>query len=157
MWAKKGKQPKIPTPGGRKRQPLNGAVEPLRGRIHAALVKTLKADQYQHFLERLITRYPGKKITLYADNAKAHHSKKLEPFLETNKNKLELEFLPKYSPDLNPQEDIWRKMRKTVTHNTFFETTKDLQRALIKFFRNFKLPSQEIMSLCKNGKLFNAL
>ena len=157
MWAKKGKQPKIPTPGGRKRQPLNGAVDPLGGRLHTALVNTLKADQYQHFLEWLITRYPGKKLTLYTDNARAHHAKILEPFLDANKDKFELKFLPKYSPDLNPQEDVWRKMRKTVTHNTFFETVKELQHALVIFFRKFKLSSQEIMSLCKNGKLFNAL
>jgi len=99
-------------------------------------------------LEGLITYNPGKKFILYTDNAKAHRSKKLEPFLEAN-NKLELRSLPKYSPDWNPQEAIWKKMRKVVTHNTFFETFKDFQRAIIRFFKEFKLsPNEIIHPLC---------
>lgn len=43
-------------------------------------------------MEGLIAYNPDKKIILYTDNAKAHHSKKLEPFLEANKDKLELKF-----------------------------------------------------------------
>ena len=77
--------------------------------------------------------------------------------MEAHKDKLELMFFPKYSPDLNPQENFWKKIRKTVTHNTFFGTFEEFQQALIKFFRKYKLPSQEIVSLCKYGKLFNAL
>ena len=95
MWSLKGQQPEILTYGGRQRQQLIGAVDPLFGRVHVALSDTLKASHFQHFLEGLINRYKNSgKILMILDNARAHHSKELKPFLEANKDKLELLFLP---------------------------------------------------------------
>ena len=154
MWSLKGQQPEILTYGGRKRQHLIGTVDPLAGRVHVAFSETLKADQFQHFLEGLIARYPGdNKILLVLDNARAHHSKELKPFLEDYKDKLELMFLPSYSPDLNPMEWFWKFLRKEVTHNTFFETFKKFQRAIIKFIIKHKYSSEEIKSRCSFEKL----
>lgn len=158
MWSLKGLQPEIATYGGRLRQHLIGAVDPLTGRIHVAFSDTLKTKQFQHFLEGLLSRYKdGGKILLVLDNARTHHSKALEPFLEANKNKLELLFLPPYSPDLNPMEWFWKFLRKQVTHNTFFDTFKKFQRAIAKFILKFKLPSIEIKSRCSFSKLITSL
>ena len=158
MWSLKGQQPEIFTNGGRLRQHLVGAVAPLEGKVHVAFSDTLKATQFQHFLEGLLSRYSSaEKILLVLDNARAHHSKELVPFLEAHKNKLELLFLPSYCPDLNPMEWFWKLLRKQVTHNTFFDTFKKLQRALIKFIRKFKLPSIEIKTRCSFAKLLMSL
>ncbi|MHA1413045.1 MAG: IS630 family transposase [Promethearchaeota archaeon] len=106
--------------------------------MHVALADGLKAVQFQHFLEGLLARYPGsRKLIVVLDNAKIHHSKVLNAFLEANKDRIELMFLPPYSPDLNPMEWFWRFLRKQVTHNTFFGDFKELQRALIKFPMKF--------------------
>ena len=157
MWSLKGQQPEILTYGGRKRQQLIGAVDPLEGKVHVALSDMLKALQFQHFLEGLLARYPGDwKLIIVLDNARAHHSKELKPFLKSNKDRLELVFLPPYSPDLNPMEWFWKFLRKKVTHNTFFGTFKELQRALIKFIMKFKLPSPVIQTRCSYSKVFSA-
>jgi len=158
MWSLKGQQPEVFTYGGRLRQQLIGAVDPLEGKVHVAFSDTLKAQQFQLFLEGLLTRYKDVgKILLVLDNARAHHSKELEPFLEANKEKLELLFLPPYSPDLNPMEWFWKFLRKQVTHNTFFDTFKQFQRALIKFIIKFKLPSVELKTRCSFAKLLVSL
>lgn len=157
MWSLKGQQPQILTYGGRKRQHLIGAVDPMEGILHAAFSDTLKTVQFQHFLERLLARYPGDwKLVIVLDNARAHHSKELEPFLDANKERLELVFLPKYSPDLNPIEWFWKLLRKRVTHNTFFGTFKEFQRALIKFMVKFKQPSPILQTQCSYSKLYCA-
>lgn len=157
MWSLKGHQPEIFTYGGRKRQHLIGAVEPLEGNLHVAFSEMLKASQFQHYLEELLVRYPApKKLIMVLDNARAHHSKDLKPFLDANKDRLELVFLPPYSPDLNPMEWFWKFLRKIVTHNTFFPTFKDLQRALIKFIVKHKTSSPEIMTRCSYAKLFSS-
>ncbi|QZT36814.1 transposase [Halosquirtibacter xylanolyticus] len=45
-----------------------------------------------------------KKIFLILDNLKVHHSKIVKEWGSDNKNKIELFFLPSYSPDRNPDE-----------------------------------------------------
>ncbi len=158
MWSLKGQQPEILTYGGRQRQHLIGAVEPLAGKVHVALSDTLKATHFQHFLEGLLARYKNAgKILVILDNARAHHSKELKPFLEANNDMLVLLFLLPYSPDLNPMEWFWKFLRKQVTHNTFFDTFKKFQRALIKFIRKFKLSSIEIKSRCSFAKLIPSI
>lgn len=158
MWSLKGQQPEVSTYGGRQRQQLISAVDPLEGKVHVAFSDTLKAQQFQHFLEGLLARYmDAGKILLVLDNARAHHSKELEPFLEANKEKLELLFLPPYSPDLNPMEWFWKFLRKQVTHNTFFDTFKNFQRALIKFIVKHKTSSPEIKTRCSFANLIPSL
>jgi len=157
MWSLKGHQPEIYTYGGRKRQHLVGTVEPLEGNLHVAFSDTLKAPQFQHYLEGLLARYPeSKKLIIVLDNARAHHSKELDPFLDANKERLELVFLPPYSPDLNPMEWFWKFLRKMVTHNTFFGTFKEFQHALIKFIVKHKTSSLEIKTRCSYTKLFSS-
>ena len=55
------------------------------------------------FMKRL-TLSVGRKVILILDNLRSHHSKVLTPWLETNKNLIEIYYLPSYSPDLNPDE-----------------------------------------------------
>lgn len=40
---------------------------------------------------------------------------------------IELFFLPAYSPDLNAIEMFWKKVRRNVTHNRFFESIENLK------------------------------
>jgi hypothetical protein len=55
--------------------------------VHVAFSDTLKAQQFQHFLERLLARYKDAgKILLVLDNARAHHSKELELILNKLNN-----------------------------------------------------------------------
>ncbi|MFX1298214.1 MAG: IS630 family transposase [Promethearchaeota archaeon] len=151
-WALKGNQPEIFTFGGRQKQNLIGVLDPLKGKGFGQFIETLKAPQFQEFLEDVINLYKEKeKIVIVLDNAKAHHTKALKPFLEGEavKDKLELLFLPPYSPNLNLIERFWKFMRKKVTHNTFFSTFQKFLDVLQRFFNIFKLPSMEIPSLCR--------
>ena len=105
MWSLNGQQPKIYTHDGRKRQPLIGAVDPIGSNLHVSLTDGLKAEQFQHFLEGLLARYPAsKKLVIVLDNTRVHHAKQLAPFLERNEDRLELSYLLPYFPDLNPME-----------------------------------------------------
>ena len=157
MWSLKGHQPEISSHGGQKRQHLIGAVDPFNGQVHIAMSERLKADQFIHFLEGLIRFYHDKeKIIIVLDNARAHHAKAVEEFLNTSGKKIELMFLPPYSPDLNTIERVWRRLRKRVTHNTFFETFEKFIQAIVKYFRKFKTQSFKIRKLCSYQKIFNS-
>jgi len=78
------------------------------------------------------------KILLVLDNARYHHAKKLKDYIESIKDRLELFFLPPYSPEINPIEMLWKKTRRAVTQtiDTSFHWKKCLMN-YIYFLENF--------------------
>lgn len=77
------------------------------------------------FLVKVIRNYQGQKVVMVVDNVKYHHAKRLKPLVEKYKDKIELVYLPAYSPDLNPIERIWWYMRKKIAHNRYLETMNE--------------------------------
>ena len=63
----------------------------------------LDARHFKKFLVRLV-RTTKHKVFLIVDNLRVHHAKVLVPYLEKNMPRIELFFLPSYSPELNPVE-----------------------------------------------------
>ena len=82
------------------------------------------------------------------DNVRFHHAKLLIPFLDKNKDKLELMFLPSYSPDFNPIERVWRYMRKKITNNRYIDTLKNRMIVFWEMFSHYQKPNQFIGNLC---------
>jgi len=82
------------------------------------------------------------------DNAKYHHAAVLRPFLKKHRDKLALEFLPAYSPELNPIERVWKLTRKLCTHDTYFEKLEDLIDAVAKQHITWNVPNETLRRLC---------
>ena len=85
---------------------------------------------------------------MVVDNVAYHHSKKITGCLRKNA-KLELIFLPPYSPDLNAIERAWWYMRKKITHNRYVKTIKERKVQFWKMFSHFLVPNPELKSVCK--------
>ena len=79
-----------------------------------ALKQALNADIFIDFLKRLI-RHRKRKIFLIVDNLRVHHSKLVKEWLENHKHRIELFYLPSYSPELNPDEYL----NQTLKHEAF--------------------------------------
>jgi transposase len=71
-------------------------------------------------------RPPNKKMVIILDNSRYHHARSLQPWLWDHRRKLRLDFLPPYSPQLNPIERLWKLTRKLCVHNRYFPTLQDL-------------------------------
>ena len=67
---------------------------------------------FQIFLGTLAQKYPRQLILLFVDGAGNHHSGELE--VPAN---IMLRFLPPYSPELNPQENLWDEIREKIFKN----------------------------------------
>nr|MDO8117096.1 IS630 family transposase [Candidatus Sigynarchaeota archaeon] len=149
MWAPKGKTPVVKSPGGRARQQIIGALRPATGEVLSAFAKNLKAPVFIKFLKHIICHYHAAgKIILVVDNAKAHHAKIVQRFLDAVSHKLKVLFLPPYSPELNPIEQFWKYMRYKITHNRYYEHFTDLTSELRGFLVQSKCPSLEVQSRC---------
>ena len=82
------------------------------------------------------------------DNVRYHHAKRLKLWL-AKKTKLELFFLPPYSPDLNAVERAWWYMRKKITNNRYIMTLKERKKEFWKMFSHFQKPNDELKSVCE--------
>ncbi|MBS7344085.1 MAG: transposase [Caryophanon sp.] len=83
------------------------------------------------------------------DNARIHHEKLIQPFLETYQDSFEFLFLPPYSPDLNLIEGLWKWMKATVIHNVFYSNVGKIQRAVQGFIQMInQTPKNTVNRLC---------
>ena len=71
-------------------------------------------DRLITFLEYLI-KDADKKIFLILDNLRVHHSKLVKEWMEKNKKKIEVFYLPSYSPELNPDERLNADLKHKIT------------------------------------------
>lgn len=96
------------------------------------------ADVFIDFLDRLIATHAGRKIYLVVDNHSTHHAKKVKAWLARagRGERLELVFLPAYSPELNPDEnlnqDLKRHLRATPDRPTDRTGLKAAMRSFLR-------------------------
>ena len=117
---------------------------------------TMKADifnavSFKTFIARILKcAKTERKILLVLDNARFHHAVVNRDFLKSVKGRIKLLYLPAYSPELNPIELFWKKTRRSVTHNRYFESLKEERVCLDRFFNKFKKPNGILTSLSAN-------
>ena len=96
---------------------MYGAVEPLTGEHFFLIMPYCNTDCMNVFLMELSGAYPRDKIILVCDGAAWHKSKGLE--IPDN---IELIFIPPYTPEMSPIEQIWKEIRKMGFRNELFQT-----------------------------------
>ena len=74
---------------------------------------TINAQRFIVFLKRLV-KGANKKIFIILDNLRVHHSKIVKKWVEENKDKIELFYLPSYSPELNPDEYLNNDLKSGI-------------------------------------------
>jgi transposase len=91
---------------------------------------------FLEFLKSVLAKYSQGKIVMILDNSRIHHAKLIQPFLEENKDRLELFFLPPYSPQLNLIEGFWKWLKERVIYNVFYGTVAEI-RANVRSFVSY--------------------
>jgi transposase len=76
-----------------------------RGHLAFMIFKSrFTAPVFLKFLRRLLKECPQRKVFLIVDRHPVHRSKKVSSWLKIHSNRIEMFYLPGYSPDLNPDE-----------------------------------------------------
>jgi len=153
-WFLAGSCPEIKSPADRFKVSIFGAMG-RNGQLITLENDTFNAETFRLFLMKLLLKAETgrkkdgrkKKILLVLDNARYHHAKILQPWLNEVSDLLELFFLPPYSPDLNPIEMLWKKTRRNVTHNRCFNSIQALCYNLKQYWIQFDKPNDELMKL----------
>jgi len=109
-WAPKGKTPVVKTSGQRQSVNAISAVNPLGAFWYKVYTGRMNATVFKEFLGDFL-KYRRKPIILIVDGHPSHKAKLISSYIKELKGRLELHFLPGYSPDLNPDEFVWNHMR----------------------------------------------
>lgn len=144
-WIRKGIRKEIPSNTGRARLNLSGMIDVISNNILIQEDTTLNAQSIIQFFERIEAVYPDKsKIHIFCDNARYYRNKLVFSYL--NGSRIELHFLPPYSPNLNPIERLWKWMKETVMYNSYYELFEDFKIAIFGFFEMLSRasPSSEL-------------
>jgi transposase len=109
-------------------------------RFHFQFVDVFNKETFLSFLKRIVRHYGGIKVHMIVDNVKYHRANKVTEWVEReeNKEKIELHYLPAYSPQFNAQEAVWRITRRKMTHNKFFRNARQLYENLFRQFNRFQ-------------------
>lgn len=133
----------------RKSLAVFGAVRIGDGRWLSRRHPTFDAMTFWAFLQHLLRhRRRGRRLVVVVDNARWHHARLLQPWLRAHRHVLRLDFLPPYSPDLNPAERVWKLTRKLCTHNRYFPTLEELVEAVFEHFELWQNPNESLRRLC---------
>jgi transposase len=89
------------------------------------------------FMHRL-TRDAGRKVFLILDNLKVHHSHLVKRWLDKHKEKIEVFFLPSYSPELNPDEYLNNSLKGRVHSGERAQNAKQLESKARSHMRNLQ-------------------
>ena len=108
------------------------------------------AMTFHRFLKRLrqASSRSGRRVVLIADNARYHHAKLHADWRNNQAPHFVLDFLPPYSPDLNPIEQLWKLARKLCLHNRYFPTLGDVVQSVESRFAEWASGSEVVPKLC---------
>jgi transposase len=145
-WIKRGKTHPIKSNTGRRRLNINGAIDIQSLSAEFRFDDSIDATSTMALFEQIEYAHPhAKRITIICDNARYYRSKAVAAYLE--KSRIDLLFLPPYSPNLNLIERFWKFFKRKVLYNRYYEAFDAYKNACRKFFRELDSYAEQLRSL----------
>jgi transposase len=125
-YSPKGKTPVIRQTAQKHRINMISAITN-EGKVRFMFYRdTMNSKRLISFMRRLI-RDAGRKVFLILDNLKVHHSELVRKWLEKHKAKIEVFYLPSYSPELNPDEYLNNSLKGRVHSGVRAQNAQQLE------------------------------
>jgi transposase len=140
-WAPVGRTPVVRNTGKRFAINMISAVT-AKGALRFAVYEgSTNAETFIDFCQRLLHDAPGP-VYLIVDGHSAHRAKATTEFAASTDGRLKLFFLPGYSPELNPDEWVWKNVKHDRIGKTGVVSKHDLKTKAIGALRRLqKLPA----------------
>jgi transposase len=148
-WVQPGKPRTVPYLGDHIRQNVIGFVAPHSGQLFSLIVDGVDTDVFQFFLDEMAKTVPKKegiRQILILDNASWHKAARL------NWHHFEPKFLPGYSPDFNPIERLWLRLKADWFWDFIARTRQELTERLCTALKSFINEPTKTASVCSIRK-----
>lgn len=109
-----------------------------RPRWHFRFAEVFNGSTFLQFLKQIVRQYDTTKIFMVLDNVSYHHSRTVREWVDEHRNRIELFYLPPYSPELNAAENVWRATKRATTHNRHFPTFAGLRLKVLRRFSRYQ-------------------
>ena len=120
-WCKQGIRPCVPCHHIREYRYAYGVIEPLTGESCFLIMPCCNTVCMNLFLSELSAQFPDDTILLCCDGAAWHKAEAL-----VVPENIRLFFIPPYTPEMNPVEQIWKELRKMGFRNEVFTTLEKM-------------------------------
>jgi transposase len=116
-WAPCGETPSVRVTGKRGGVSAMSAISGRGHLLFRLLDKRIASAEVIEFLRQMLKHHPRRHLVVVMDQAPPHRSKATKAFIECQR-RLHVFYLPKYSPDWNPDEKVWNhlKHQELVAH-----------------------------------------
>ena len=125
-WAKSGADLRVPAPGQARKVAMLGSLDHVSRQLIVQTSPTKRSSDFVAHLEQLDEVYgpkpgrPARPVVLVEDNGPIHTSRLSRAALAARAHWLTVEWLPKYAPELNDIEPVWRDLKAHfLAHQTF--------------------------------------
>jgi transposase len=151
-WAPVGVTPVVASTGERKTIMMVSAITP-RGQLRFHLhVGSFKAKDFISFCRQLLADIEGK-IFLIVDGSSVHTAMETREFVASTNGRLELFFLPPYSPELNPDEWVWKNVKHDQIGRKSVLGIHDLKNAAESALRRLQKMPRIVLGFFADPKL----
>ena len=130
-WGARGKTPVVPTSGSRVSVNMLSAITAKGEMRFMVTTGRVNAPRFVEFLKRLLTKAAGP-IFLILDGHPVHRSRVVSAFVKSTAGRLRIFLLPGYSPELNPDEQVWNHVKNRGIGRASIPSRDDLHRRVTR-------------------------
>jgi len=152
-YAPAGKTPVTFAVGGTRQKLSMIATVTNQGKTRWMIIdEGFNADKLIEFLSALI-RDAGRKVFLILDNLRVHHSKLVKAWVEEHKEKIELFYLPSYSPELNPEERLHADLKQALYTKVPVRTKAKLKAATNEHMQMLEKSPERVKKFFRDARV----
>ena len=152
-YAPAGKTPVALAVGGTRQKLSMIATVTNQGKTRWMIIdEAFDAQKLIEFLQALI-KDAGKKVFLILDNLRVHHSKLVKAWVNEHKDKIELFYLPSYSPELNPEERLNADLKQEMGKRVPVRTKAKLRDAANEHMMRLEQNPERVMNYLQDSRV----
>ena len=138
-WGFRGQTPQVSVTGSRGSVTAMSALSGQGRLLFRLFSQRIASAQVIYFLGQMLRHHPRRHLVVVMDQAPPHVSQKTRAYIDSQK-RLHVHYLPKYSPDWNPDEKVWNHLKHHELKGHQAKTKEELrtltQRKLTTMSRN---------------------
>lgn len=137
IWLPEGEYPRVEISNTKKNRSIFGFLNVKTGQEYAFKAPWQNMYETVKILKKIRDIYPKQKLLILWDGAGWHRGKEVQKFMEKDQ-KIKIIYFPRYAPELNPQEHVWKSGRSEVSHNRFIEDIDQATDQFVNFLNSHR-------------------